>query len=60
MRLSALLGIALAVVAPTVADAAPPAGHDFITEARQLLVLGVCALLAIATLLHWAAWKGWL
>lgn len=44
MRLFQLVGIALVVfvIAPH-AEAQPAAGHDFIAEARELLVLGACA-----------------
>jgi hypothetical protein len=37
-----------------------PIDHSLVGEDVVWLVLGVCALLAIAMLLHWAAWKGWL
>src|SRR3990167_3777334 len=45
MRLLSLLGIILPLVVTAAprAQAAPLAGHDFITEARELLVLGACA-----------------
>ena len=45
MRLLSLLGITLTLVVTAAprAQAAPLAGHDFITEARELLVLGACA-----------------